>query len=179
MAHYSSAGRICKALLFKAGQDLFEVFDRHHLPDFLEADDALLVDKDIGAIAEPFFFVQPAGIVTNHLGRGKGAQQGIIELQLLGEDLLGRAVVGADAENFGVECFLRPLTRGQLQGSTRGEVEDIEQQDDVVLVPKILEAHLAVVAGRQTKIWSRAADLGLSPGRAAQRQRQQRPDHHL
>ena len=96
----------------------------------------MLVDNDIGAVTEPLFFVQPAGIVTNHLGRGKGAQQGIIELQLLGKDLLGRAVVGADAEDFGVECFFRPLTGGQLQGSTRGEVEDIEQQDDIVLVPK-------------------------------------------
>ena len=144
--YYFTLGRICKPYLFKSGQGLFEVFDRHHRADLFKADDALFIDNDISAVAEPFFFIQPAGIVTNHLGRGKGAQQGVIEFQLLGKDLLGRAVVGTDTEDFGVQFFLDPLTGGQLQGSTRGEVEDIKQQDDIVLVPKVLEADLALVA---------------------------------
>lgn len=77
-----------KPALFKSGQDLLKVFYRHHCADLLKADNTLFVDNGIGAIAEPFFLVQPAGIVPNHLGRFKGAQQRVIEFQLLGKDLL-------------------------------------------------------------------------------------------
>ncbi len=141
-----TVGSIGKPDLFKSGQDLFEVFNRHHCADLFEADNTLLVDNDIGAIAEPFFLIQPAGIVPNHLGRFKGAQQRVVECQLLGEDLLRRAVIGTDAEDFCVQFFLDPLTGGQLQGSTRGEVKDIKQQDDVVRASKVPETDLGIVA---------------------------------
>ena len=88
----------------------------------------MFIDNDIGAIAEPFFLIQPAGIDPNHLGRFKGAQQGVIEFQLVGKALLGRAVVSTDTEDFCIQFFLDniPLTGGQLQGSTRGEIKNIK-----------------------------------------------------
>ena len=55
-------------------------------------------------------------------------------------------MIGADAEDFCVQLFLDPLTGGQLQGSTRGEVKDIKQQDDIVCAPKVSEADLGILA---------------------------------
>jgi hypothetical protein len=58
-----------------------------------------------------------------------------------------------------------------LHGSSRGEIEEIKEQDDVVLALKVLETYLFSLARGQAKVWGWTADFGPSPGTARQRER--------
>src|SRR2546426_4106471 len=89
-------------------------------------------------------------------------------------------MVGADSQHLGVElllCLLL-LPGGELQGSARGEIEDVKEQDDVVLAFEVLEAHLVPFARREAKFRGRSADLDSPLGAAHQGQRQQTSGQH-
>src|SRR5439155_2395173 len=74
-------------------------------------------------------------------------------------------------------CLLL-LPGGELQGSARGEIEDVKEQDDVVLAFEVLEAHLVPFARREAKFRGRSADLDSPLSAAPQGQRQQTSGQH-
>ena len=89
----SPPGEYASGISFlKTGQDFFDFLNRQQssrfFHDFFKPHDALFVDDNVGSITQPLFFVQPTGIILNHFGGVKRAQQRIIEFELLAEYFL-------------------------------------------------------------------------------------------
>src|SRR5207249_11453449 len=89
-------------------------------------------------------------------------------------------MVSANPQHLSVERLLSLLllTGGELQGSARGEIKDVKEQDDVVLACEVLKAHLDPCARREAKFRGRSADLDSPLGAAHQGQRQQTSGQH-
>src|SRR4029453_5084228 len=108
---------------------------------FLVTDDALLVEDEIRALREPALGVEHA-VRLGRLPIRKVRDQREVELQEIRESLLGKRVVHADADDFRVgrrELRMVVPTGRHFLHSRRGEIEDVELDDDVLLSGKIAQ----------------------------------------
>jgi len=132
------------------------------------ADDAVFVDDDVGAqgplksVAVDVIGLEDA-VGSEHL-MVHVAKQGKLDVDLLGEGGVGRGTVHADAENC---CIVRinfaaidsRLDRLELLGSTTGEGEDVDGEENIFLAVEIAELDGFPLIAEESEIRGGIADL--------------------
>jgi hypothetical protein len=111
-------------------------------------DDTVFVDDDVGALG-PLVGLRLHVVAFEDAVGGEHffvhvAEKRKLNIDLLGEGGVGRGRIHADAKNFGVggvnfSCVDSRLDRLELLGSTTGEGENVDRQEDIFLTAKIAE----------------------------------------
>jgi hypothetical protein len=110
------------------------------------ADDAVFVDDDIGAqgplVGVVLSFVGFEDAVGSEHFLVHVAEKGKLDADLLGEGGVRRGTVHAHTENCRIACIdlagiESRLDRLELLGSTTGESQDVDSQEDILLAVKI------------------------------------------
>ena len=110
------------------------------------ADDAVFVDDDIGAqgplVCVALLFIGFEDAVGSEHFLVHVAEEGKLDADLLGESGVRRGTVHAHTENCRVVCIdlagiESRLDRLELLGSTTGESQDVDSQENIFLTVKI------------------------------------------
>ena len=133
-----------------------------------EADDALLVDDNVGAESPLVVFVLD-GVGFQDAVRGEHlvvhvAEERKVKAVLFGEGGVGRRAIEADAQDFGVGGGNAPrvdasLHGAHLLGTAFGEGEDVDGEEDVFLAAVVAELDGFPIVGEQGEIRGAVADL--------------------
>jgi hypothetical protein len=127
------------------------------------ADDAILIDDDVGALRPLVGFLLDVISLQDAVG-GEHlvvhvAEKREINADLLGEGGIGSRTVHANAENFRIRSV--DLTRGdssldrlKLFRSTAGESQDVDGQENVLLAAEVAELYIFPLVAEQGKIGS-------------------------
>ena len=131
-------------------------------------DDAVLIDDDVGALRPLVSLVFLVVVLQNAVGSEHFlihiAQQRELYIDLLGEGGVRGWAIHAYAKNFRVggidlACAYSRLDRLELLGSTTGERQDVNRQEDVFLSAIIAELDRLPLIAEQTEIGSRITNL--------------------
>ena len=101
-------------------------------------DFAVFADQDIGALSG-FVFVAVKSVLAGNVSTPI-AEQGKLDASLFGEGVIGEGAIHAYTQNLGVRSFQLVETLLEvlhLQGSTTGEGEHVEAEDDIFLAAKV------------------------------------------
>jgi len=138
-----------------------------------EADDALLIDDDVGAESPLIVFVFDAvdfqnAVRSEHLAVHV-AEQGKVESVLLGESGVGRGAVHADAEDGGfvggdAAGVDAGLDRAHLRSAAFGEGEDVNGEKNVFLAAVVAELDGLPIVGEKSEIRGHVADFERHAG---------------
>ena len=132
------------------------------------SDDALFVDDDVGAQRPlecvTLFFVGFEDAVGGEHFLVHVAEEGKLHADLLGESGVGRGTVHAYTENRGVICINLAgiesrLDRLELLGSTTGERQDVNGEEDIFLSVKITQLDSFPLITEQGKVRGGIADF--------------------
>src|SRR5687767_8598787 len=131
---------------------------RDHL---LVADDALFVHDEPGALRDPALGIEHA-VGLDCLEIRRIGQQRIVELDEIGEGLLGEAHIRADAHDLGagrLELRIVVPTGRQFLDSRRREIDQVELDDDVFLALQVGELEVAALGAGQVEVGRLVADF--------------------
>ena len=133
-----------------------------------EADDALLVDDNVGAESPLVVFVFDGVGFQDAVG-GEHlvvhvAEEREVKAVLFGEGGVGGGAIEADAEDFGVggrdaAGIDASLDGAHLLGTTFGECEDVDSEEDVFLAAVVAELDGFPFVGEEGEIRGGVADL--------------------
>src|ERR1700751_4159381 len=111
-------------------------------------DDAVLVNDDIRAqrplVGLAFNIVALENAVRREHLLVHVAEQRKLDIDLLGKGRVGRGGIHTDTKNFGIRgvdfsCVDSRLDRLELFGSTTGESENVNSQEDIFLAAKVAQ----------------------------------------
>ena len=129
--------------------------------DVLVANDTLLIDDEIRSLSHaPLAIEHPIGV--DRLEIGIIADERKVELQIIGERLLGKSQIAADAYNLGVHSLKIAVivpTGRQFRDSRGGKIEHVKFDQNVFLSLKAAELQLAALRTGQFEIRSFVSNL--------------------
>ncbi len=125
-------------------------------------DGAVLLDEDRGAIADARV-VQPktVGACDVPLGMEIGQQGELDRAEAVGPSLVTELGIDGDTQDLGIAAFElseKSVQAGDFTTSRGGEVERVENEQDVLLAIEIRELHLRVEMGFELEVGSLGAD---------------------
>ncbi len=120
----------------------------------LLAEDSLRIDEKEGPVRVHRFLIEHAE-AADDLPLGNIAEQRKWQAERVGEGLLGKRIVGADAEVLdtqGLEPVVVGLPGRQVRRSGRLEIRAIELDQDPFLAPEVAERNVEPSCGRQLEV---------------------------
>ena len=129
--------------------------------DILVANDTLLIDDEIRSLSHAPLAIEHS-ISVNRLEVGIITDERKVELQIIGERLLGKSQVAADAYNLGVHSLKIAVivpTGRQFRDSRGGKIEHVKFDQNVFLSLKAAELQLATLRAGQFEIRGFVSDL--------------------
>ena len=109
--------------------------------DILVTDDTLLIDDEIRSLRHAPLEVEDS-IGLDRLEIGIVTDEGEIELQIVGERLLGKSQIAADADHLGVHApkiIVVVPTGRQFRDSRGSKIKHIKFDQNILLSPKAAE----------------------------------------
>jgi hypothetical protein len=131
-------------------------------------DDAVFVDDDVGALRPLVGFALHVVALEDAVGRQHlfvhVAEQGKLDIDLFREGGVGRGRIHTDAEDFSIRgvdfsCVDSRLDRLELFGSTTGEGENVDGEEDVFLALKVTKLDGFPLIAEKREIRSGVADF--------------------
>ena len=134
---------------------------------------AVLAHEHRGAIRDPGLFQPGAGGLGHGSFRVKVGQEGKVDsTEAVGPGLVAELAVNGDTQHLGIgglELREQRVEAGNLNASSRGEVEWIEDQEQVLLPGKVLGADLVAFVAVQLE--RRQLCSGLDQGHGVRKER--------